>query len=267
MRKNFRNIALIGLIYGSSLCSVLFAQGGLDEQGSKGIIYRSETVFDFRLHTNGMAFAVNLGEIITYYRTKYYHFEFGIMGDPREQNQNRNLLLGGRLSSSFAYGKQNSMMVLRAGVGNKYYLSEQAKRKGVSVGYNYQIGPSLALLKPYYLDLIYQENREGIPFFILKSERYTAENAERFTNFNSIFGSSGFGKGFGEINVIPGIQAKAALFFSMGAFDKYVRAIETGVMMDVFMRKVPIMIETENISNKPYFFNFYANLQFGYRKN
>lgn len=267
MDKNCIYILLSWLVKIISPFDILYAQGGVNEFSEKGIIYRSETAFDFRLHTNGMAFAVNLGEIITYYKTKYYHFEFGLMSDPREQNQNRNLLLGGRLSSSFAFGKQNSLMVLRAGVGHKYYLSEQARRKGVALGYNYQVGPSLALLKPYYLDLIYQENRDGVPFFVLKSEKYGEDNAAVFTNLNSIFGSSGFSKGFTEINVVPGIQAKAALFFSMGAFDKYVRAIETGIMIDLFIRKVPIMIETEKVGNKPYFFNFYANFQIGFRKN
>ena len=66
---------------------------------------------------------------------------------------------------------------------------------------------------------------------------------------------------------MPGIQGKLGLFFSLGAFDKYVKAVETGIMFDIYSKKLPIMVETDEISNKPYFFNFYVNFLFGKRSN
>jgi hypothetical protein len=246
---------------------VLNAQGGVQDMDMKGIVFKNEVAFDFRLHTNGMAIALNLGEIQTYYRTKYYHFELGFLRDPREQSQNRNLLQRGRLSNSFIFGKQNSLMVLRAGVGRRILLSEKAKRKGVAVGYNYQIGPALALVKPYYLDLIYQQERDGRIDLNIQSESFNDQNRDKFTTFNDIFGSSGFSKGLTEMSFVPGIQGKFAMFFSLGAFDKYIRTVETGIMTDLFIRKIPIMIETPEISNKPYFINLYANIRIGYRTN
>ncbi|MBK9151182.1 MAG: hypothetical protein IPM26_09335 [Saprospiraceae bacterium] len=66
---------------------------------------------------------------------------------------------------------------------------------------------------------------------------------------------------------MPGIQGKLGLFFSVGAFDEFAKSIELGIMGELFMRKVPIMVETQAISNKPYFVNFYATIELGKRVN
>ncbi len=237
------------------------------ENKGLGIIYKSEWAFDARIHTNGMALALNFGDIKTYYKTRYYQFEIGYIKDSRERRQNNNFSLNlNQTSKSYAYGKRNSLFVLRAGFGEKRYLSEKEKKRGLAVGWNYEVGPSLALLKPYYLELIYP--LEGDPtggMIELRSEKYKEENAEVFLDENRIFGSTGFFNGFGELSVVPGVQAKAGLHFALGAFDKYVKAFEVGVMGDFFIKKIPVMVETRDISNKPYFINFYINIHLGKR--
>ena len=80
------------------------------------------------------------------------------------------------------------------------------------------------------------------------------------------FGASG-NKGWSDLSIVPGIQGKLGLFFSLGAFEEYAKSIEVGIMGDLFIRKIPIMVETETISAKPYFFNFYINIEFGKRTN
>ena len=250
-----------------------FHQDGLAQLESeildlKGVVYKKELGFEAKLHTNGYAVSVNFGDIITYYKTRYYMFEIGVMGDPREQSQNKNLSFPFQsLSRSFKFGKQNSVIMLRGGIGTRKYLSEKAKRKGIAIGYNYEIGPTLALLKPYYLNLFYVGERDGQQILTLQSEKYSPENAAKFLNFNDIHSSAGYAKGFGEIDVVPGAQAKLGFFFSLDAFDEYSKTIEVGMMSDVFLRKIPIMVETESISNKPYFVNFYLSFHIGIRSN
>ncbi|MDF1697764.1 MAG: hypothetical protein P1U56_18095 [Saprospiraceae bacterium] len=234
----------------------------------KGIVYRKERAFEARLHTHGGLIGMNFGEIKTYYKTNYFHISLGYLKDPRESRQNRNLSFSfPERSKSFAFGKQNSVINLRGGLGSKRFLSEKAKRKGIAIGYDYQVGPSIAILKPYYLELLYSVENGGVTDRVLRTERYTPENAEKFTTYNDVFGGAGYFTGFGELTVVPGIQAQLGLFFSMGAFDKYVKALELGMMVDVYSKKLPIMIETEEISNKPYFFNFYIKFLLGKRSN
>lgn len=231
----------------------------------KGIIYKREWSVDFRLHENGAAIAYNTGKIKSYNRTNYYHIELGFTKDPREKSQTK-ISSQGR-SGSFIYGKVNNLINLRAGAGVKKYLSEKQKRKGIAVGYTYEIGPSIALLKPYYLELIYTTEQGGQLDFFTQSEKYSEENADRFLNLNSIDTKSSFWEGIDEISVRAGIQGKLGAHLSWGAFDKAVKAFETGVMFDLFATDIPIMVETEEISNKPYFVRLYLNLQLGSRNN
>ena len=77
-----------------------------------------------------------------------------------------------------------------------------------------------------------------------------------------IQGRSGFFKGFDELKFVPGIHGKGGVHFALGAYDQYVTAVEVGVMLDIFLKDVPIMVVEHN---KPYFFNLYITLQIGKR--
>jgi len=243
-------------------------QPKLVETEWKGVVYRQEYTGNLTFHTNGYSLAYNKGKLKTYYKTSYFHIELGFMSDPREQKQNRNIPVSfNKVSQSFRFGKQNNLYVLRVGKGVKKLITDKARRKGVAMGYNYEAGPSLAILRPYYLELIYNFEQDGQFFTELRSEKYSEENATKFLDYNSVFGGAPGSKGWSEISIVPGIQGKFGLFFSLGAFEEYARSLEIGIMGDLFIRKIPIMVETETIRSKPYFINFYATLEFGKRTN
>jgi hypothetical protein len=234
----------------------------------KGVIYRNEYTGNISLLTNGYSIAYRSGKIKTYYKSTYYHLEASLLHDSREQKQNRNIPLSfSKISQSFRFGKQNHVYVLRAGKGVKRLITDKARRRGVAIGYTYEAGPSLAILRPYYLELIYNIEEDGKYYNELRVEKYTPENATKFLDYNSIFGGAPGNPGWGELRVVPGLQGKLGAFFSTGAFEKFARSLEIGIMADIYMRKIPVMVETEAISSKPYFLNFYASLEFGKRTN
>lgn len=247
------------------LCSVLlsaqetFQPKQLD--GEKGILYNREFAAGLRLHTNGFAIGGNVGRLKTYYLTKFTHFEFGEIKHPKEVRQSFDTpsTINGRISKAFKYGKQNNLFVLRAGIGAKKYFSEKAKHKGVAVGMAYEIGGTLGLLKPYYLELRAGEGKFAV------STRYSEENAERFLDIWQIHGASSWTKGIGEISFLPGAHAKFAMHFDWGAFDEYVKSLEGGIMVDAFARKAPIMVEVGGAENSRVFVNLFLHLQFGKR--
>lgn len=233
----------------------------------KGIVYRNEITGNATFHTNGYSLAYNKGKIKTYYKTNYYHLELGYMYDSREQKQNKNIPQDFRISQSFRFGKQNQLFVLRAGKGTKRLITDKAKRKGVAIGYNYQAGPAIALLKPYYLELVYTVRLDDRFINEIRTEKYSESNADKFLDYNSIFGGAPNSKGWSELSIVPGVQGKLGLFFSLGAFEEYAKSLEIGIMGDFYIRNIPIMVETERISTRPYFLNFYATLEFGKRTN
>jgi hypothetical protein len=117
-------------------------------------------------------------------------------------------------------------------------------------------------LKPYYLALR-RSSIENPGQSRAVHERYSEDNKSLFLDNTRILGASPFTKGFKNLNFLPGGNASFAVHMDWGAFDEYVKALEIGVMVDAFAKKVPILVSNEN---SPLFLNFFVNLQFGKRK-
>ncbi|NND05738.1 MAG: hypothetical protein HKN87_05105 [Saprospiraceae bacterium] len=228
--------------------------------GDESLVFEQEKIFELRFHSNGMSIGYSVADIETWYRTRYYYFDAGSLRNPKEYSQNfRNFGgISGETSRSFVFGKQNRLYALRAGIGKKRLFSEKARKKSVVVGVSYEYGFTMGLLKPYYLNLRPPGDGTGNP----EPEKYTEDNADRFLDETLIFGGAEFKEGLDEIKIRPGLHGKLGANFSWGNNDRLIKALEVGLMLDVFLNKVPIMIIEEN---KPYFLNVYITLQIGKR--
>ena len=235
-----------------------------NEYSSMGILYSKERSFEIRPHSNGGSIAVHFGKIATWYKTRYYLFDIGILRHPKEFRQSVSFNSGNpfsHTSNSYTFGKQNQLLVLRGGVGKLKYLSEKARRKGVAVGISYELGASIGFLKPYYLDLSRVEENGYIDY--VSTERYSESNKDVFLDHTKVVGPASFFKGFDKITAMPGLHGRFGTHFSLGAFDQFVKAFEMGIMVDAFFERVPIMI-VEN--NTPIFINGYISFRLGKRK-
>ena len=83
----------------------------------------------------------------------------------------------------------------------------------------------------------------------------------------NIYGKAPYTKGLFEMRLLPGIYGKFGLNFEYGALDDKIRAIETGVIIDLYYKKAPIMAKIDNVDgydpNKQFFFSFYINILYG----
>lgn len=233
----------------------------------KDFVYDKEFSTDFRIHTNGVALGFHLGKIHTYNRTSFFYGGIGELKHPQEVRQNRGLPFGaGAGFRGYIFGKQNNLLVLRGGLGEKRYLSEKGRRKGVALAVSYEGGATLGILKPYYLYLRVQPEDFSQSYF--RSERYSPENEDRFLSFEKIFGADSFFKGIGEIGIRPGLHGKASIHTDWGALDEFIKALEAGVMFDVFFQQMPILVESPavpQLQNNAAFVNLFLTLQFGKR--
>ena len=262
------------------LPSLFYGQGVYNPKelnnGSRGIIYDREVIGELQLQTNGFAIGVNIGKLKTYYKTSFIHLSIGELKHPKEHKNRDDIRTSGLQENarSYVFGKQNNLFAFRAGLGVKRYLSEKARRKGLAVGISYELGPTLGLLKPYYLDL----RRSEVSNQNLVSQKYTGDNADLFLNTDRIFGASSVLKGLGEVKVRPGIHLRGGINFDWGAFDEMAKSMEIGIMADVFFGDINILIDDaevvspkpavilpENVNNQPFFINFYVNIQLGKR--
>lgn len=230
----------------------------------KGIIYNSERAYNVAIHTNGFYAGVDMGQLRTYYKTRFYHISIGYLTHPLEERQNKNSSfenLGA--SRTFTFGKQNSIYLIRGGVGVKKYRSEKAKRRGIAVGWSYEVGPVIGVLKPVRNIYLVDVSGQGLKSPI---EITYKDDPEQFLDYPTLFGRSDSYDSWGQLSFRPGLQAKVGAHFSMGAFEEYVRAAEVGVMADFFGVKVPLMVENEAHSNEALFLNLYVAVYFGKRK-
>jgi hypothetical protein len=239
-------------------------------QEGKGIVYNKEFTVDFKIHTSGFGLGANWGKLKTYYRTRFFNLELVEIKHPKEIRQSFDFRIpsSGRISRSFIFGKQNNLYVLHGGIGEKRYFSEKAINRGLAVGISYSGGPMLGLLKPYHLDLIRFQEQDPTKFFI-SSEPFLDENADKFLDLNSIYGASGFTRGFDQISIAPGAHAKFAIHLDWGAYDEFVKSVEAGVMVDVFFKTIPIMVSSPllpDTGNQAVFVNLFVNLQLGKRR-
>jgi hypothetical protein len=225
---------------------------------AKGIIYNNEKAVDFRLHTHGWAVNFQKGLIKTYYKTRYYNFGIGELKHYKESRKSTDFNLSGPSQGfrSYTFGKQNYAFALRGGIGMKRYYSEKAAKNGVAVGISFEGGVTAALMKPYYLELRTTRDLQG------RTIKYTPETANLFLDDTRITGKGALFKGLGESSIIPGIHARAGVHLDWGAFDEFLRALEVGIMLDVFPKKLPILVSEQN---KPYFLNLFASFQIGKR--
>lgn len=226
-----------------------------------GIVYNRETTFNFRVTTNrGFVAGMEFGRLRTYDKTKFFQFNIGEIKHPKEIRQSADPTVS-RSFRPYVFGKQNNLIALRAGWGTKRYFSEKAKQKGVAVGMTYSFGPTLGILKPYYLALRYTSDIQGQSRAI--HQRYSEENAGVFLDNSRILGASPFTKGLSKSSLLPGANAMLAYHMDWGAYDEFVKALEIGVMADIFLKKAPILVP-EN--NQQVFLNFFVNLQLGKRR-
>jgi len=265
---NFRILITTICLLTCGLCfgQVTF-QPKQDSDEAKGIVYNKEFTVDIRLlQTNGFSIGINRAKLKTYYLTPFYHLSIGELKhikEFRQQSFESTGFNGIGNNQSYIFGKQNNLYVIRAGYGQKRYFSEKAKVKGLAVGMAWELGPTLGLLKPYYLDLGFRTS-SGTNF-TFRPEKFTEENRDAFLDPNRIGGSVGLGRGLGELSIRPGFHAQASAHFDWGAFDEFVKAVEAGFMVDVFLGNTDILVEIEGVENRPFFFNVFVNLQLGKR--
>ena len=247
------------------VATLVFSQNRLSND-VKGIIYNKETVFDARLYSYGWGFATNayFGKIRTYNKTTYYSVGLGFdLKHPKEVSKSADIgtNAGNSGFSKYTFGKQNYAVALRGGYGFKRYYSEKAAKNGVGLAINVSGGATAALIIPYYLEIGVSRTDQTK----VVSTKYSAAMEKLFLDPYVIRGKSGFFKGIGETSVVPGVYGQAGVHLDWGAFDEFVHALEIGVQLDIFAKKLPILVESPGVQNRPFFFNLYLSLQLGKR--
>ncbi|MFN8287797.1 MAG: hypothetical protein U0V74_13655 [Chitinophagales bacterium] len=232
-----------------------FAQKQVKVYDPKDYMYKHEASGGLRLLTSGFGMYLEYGWIKDIHKTRLIQLEYQYFIDYRQKKQNAQLPNG----RDFAFGLQNRFHAIRFSYGMKKVIADKAARNGVCLSFSVFGGASLGLLKPYYLNLI-QPTDGGV--MEIKPERYSEANASRFLSLDSIAEAAPIRYGLNQIEPIPGVHGKFSLDFDWGKKDEFVKSLEAGVMLDLYYKRIPIMV---NNSNRFYKIGLYLAFHFGKR--
>lgn len=222
-----------------------------------GVSYDNELSMGAKVTTTGWGIFGDYTKDVNIDKKRLMYFELEFLKNPKETKRVNEFTIGFTPPKPFVYGKQNSFFNVKAAIGEKRMIGQKAEKSGFQVAATYAGGLSAGFVKPYYLEVYNNDPENGdltIPI------RYSETTSNLFLDATSIYGASGFGKGFNEIKVVPGLFGKAGFNFDWATYDDFVKSLETGIGAEVYLKDIPIMI-TEN--NKPYFVYLYLSLQFG----
>jgi hypothetical protein len=221
----------------------------MEEEGE--LIFNKQSAFGIKLATDGYGISYEKGKFKTNNRTLLFQFELNEKKSPKDHKVAA-AGYNGYNFNSVVVGKLNNVYEFKMAVGQQHLIGGKGNKNGVAVTFLYTGGFSLALLKPYFVEV---QDQEGNQF----KSRYPTIIDSGFIEL----GASGFFVGWDQLSVKPGVNAKTALRFDYGRFNQTVTAIEAGVTGEYYFSKLPMLYQ---VPQKNFFFNAYVTIMFGRRK-
>jgi hypothetical protein len=219
------------------------------------IVYKKAIFGGVIAHTQGWGGHISFGKNKTAFKSRIIQLDIVNMRHPKEIRTVNTISEDGR---SYVFGKLNSFFILRPTIGQRHIKFDRIRPSGVGVGYSWRVGPSLGFTKPVYLEILSTDNS---PFLNVTVERYDPAKH----TFSNIYGRAGGLRGFGEMQLQPGVHGAFAFNFEYDPKREGLKGLEVGATVDYYpVKPVEIMAFAEN---QQLFFNFYINLQFGSKFN
>lgn len=226
----------------------LYAQGEISEE--QKVFYRNEKTMGLILTTNGFGVSYREGKRLDFLNKRLFEVDFGVIRDPKEVKLSNPYY---QTSKSFVFGKLNTVVSLSGGIGHQHEIFSKADQGGIAIRYFYSAGPILAIYKPIYYKVIY-------PVSTTRSETRDEKFQTAIHQVGDIYSKAALTKGLKETKVIPGLYGKAGFNFEYSKEDKVIHAIELGLSLSAFPKKIPIMASTEN---KAVFLTIFVSYRIG----
>jgi hypothetical protein len=221
-----------------------------------GFILKKEYSVHFLAHSEGLGLGFRWGQRNTVNSGRFIDFDIVNMKHPKEIKMSNVYMFDE--ARKFVYGKQYYVFMSRIGLGSLRVMNEKPYWGGIDVRRFYSFGASIALAKPTYLYIL--DNTAYSYYYDLVLQRYNPEEH----NLSNIYGRGPFLEGFSKSRIYPGAYFKTGFSFEYGPEKSLLRYIETGVVVDVYASKIPIMAFNKN---RNYFISFYISANFGKRYN
>ena len=233
---------------------ITFSQGELQD----GRMYnRDERTFAIQTSSIGSGINFQVGKRIDGFNKRLFFTEFSTIKHSKEiKTQNPYLVDGNK---RFVFGKINSVFDFRFGYGKQKEAFGKHDKGGISIRYFYSGGVSVALSKPVYYNVI-----DSIYYDLNYDKIYIATSKHKFSTtvhqVSDIESRAPFFDGFNETKLTPGLFAKFGLSIEYSNTDEIINAIEAGVIVEAFPKKLEIMASDVN---DQFFVSLFLAYRFG----
>ena len=229
----------------------VFAQSETNFEDSKVLWYK-ESYGGLVFHSSGWGLNARMGKHKTGFVKRFYEFDITSLHNAKEVKQETYY----EGSKKYIYGKLNNLYVLRTGIGLQRIITHKPVWGGTELRFISLLGASIGITKPLYLYII-STSQDDAP---IQVEKYNPAKHD----IHRIYGKGPFFRGFNQLHVYPGLYLKTGLNFEYGTTDNSVSALEAGIILDYYNKRIPIMAYNYN-SN--YFISLYFSINFGTRYN
>lgn len=224
------------------------AMSKMEEEGV--VVYGKHTVYGFKLTSDGYGGFMEIGRARSVRTALLFQLDISERKHPKEEKQQIY-----SNTSPIIYGKINFFYPIKLGMQYQYLLGNKGNKNGVSVTANVGGGLTLGLLRPYLIDLDKQGERTYV--------KYESADSSYFLDQSIHIAGPGFGRGWSDLKITPGLYLKPAFRFDYGKYNEMVSALEVGLTAEFYSKKIPQMIYIEQ---KNLFISAYVSVLFGRRK-
>lgn len=225
--------------------------------------YTKQLSIGGQMNSNGWTGGLYYMKVVDAGKKNVFSLRFSeIKHDKQIKQQDENIYPELGRPEPYVFGKINNLYTIQIGLGREQVLLPNVVEGNISVGIRLSGGFSLAMLKPYYLKLIYVDNTLQNPVPELKEETYTDNTAYAFLKNGNKLASSSWTKGLKEMQYVPGAFAEAAFVIEPKASSWFVQTITIGGNIAFYSKELPIMAE---ISAYNYKASLFVGLAFGKR--
>lgn len=227
--------------------------------------YQQELSYGINFNTIGGLIGGGSIKLTTRLEDKWYQFlalEAVEIKHPKEQ-----LTFNYSTGGSYVAGKHNYLFALRPQYGREYVFFKKAPENGVQVNGIIALGPTIGLEVPYMIDYNANQGNSNVDADV-RREQY---DPMRHTELN-ILGRAGVFNSLNQINPNIGGHFKSGISFEYGRYRESVAGVETGVMVESYLRKpvLMVMLDTQQrfqeAFNRQTFVSFYLTIYYGRRK-
>jgi hypothetical protein len=216
------------------------------------VVFKNQALGGAFIHSQGWGLFFRKAKIQSIYTKWFWEIETASMHNAKE-HKIQNVYYPD--AKSYYFGKLNGVQMFRVGTGYYKMLWRKNNERCVEIDAVYAGGLSIAAVKPVYLEII--QNTAGGEF-LLNTTAYDPSQ----DNPNNIYGRASIFDGLGQTSFYPGLYGRFGVNFDYANKHNLVKAIETGVEVDGYLKTIPIMAY---IKNTQYFVNLYLSFSIGKR--